>query len=72
MEPITQLLYDSIYPHLDVNPHLRDAERQWEALSKALNPEIVEAVSLLNYEWGFSCFAAGLRFQQRLDQELNR
>lgn len=70
MKPIVQLLYDSIYPHLDVNPHYREAERSWEALAKSMTPEDVDTVSLLNYEWGFICFTAGLTFSKRLEREL--
>ena len=70
MESTLQLLYDSIYPHLDVNPHYRDAERQWEKWSAPLSPDVVDAAELLLYEWGFACFAAGLKFQGKLNQEL--
>ena len=70
MDSILELLYDTIEKHPVSNPYYDAAQKQWAALEPALPLEVVDAAYLLRQEWGFSCFAAGLRWGLALEREL--
>lgn len=72
MDSILELLYDSIEKRPVSNPYYDAAQKQWDALETALSLDVIDAAYLLRQEWGFSCFAAGLRWGLALERELGQ
>ena len=72
MDSILELLYHIIEKHPVSNPCYDDAQKQWDALESALPLDVIDAAYLLRQEWGFSCFAAGLRCGLALERELGQ
>ena len=71
MNSVLELLYLTMEKHPVSNPYYDRAQRNWAALEPTLPLEVADAAGLLKEEWGFSCFAAGLRWGLALKQELD-
>lgn len=71
MDSILELLYHTTSQHPMSNPYYDRAKAKWDALEPSLALEVADAASSLKEEWGFSCFAAGLRLGLALQQELD-
>lgn len=72
MESIIEELYETIWRGPCEEPHYQKALKRWEEEAKAVDRLTLEdAVELLEYEWGYSAFAAGIRLGMSLAQELS-
>lgn len=72
MDSILELLYRTIEETPVSNPYYDAAQKQWDTLEPALPLNVIDAAYLVKEEWGFSCFAAGLRWGLALERELGQ
>lgn len=71
MNSVLELLYLTMEKQPLSNPHYDFAQQQWAAMEPGLPLDVADAAGPLKEEWGFPCFAAGLRWGLALKQELD-